>query len=205
MLILGLVLLLAAAALTAGMLLGNTSAADITLFGEKVTAFSVGELFAIGVATGIVAGLSLAMALSGLRRSGRKRRERRAELKTKRAREQELQEENARLARELDQQRRAGAPAGRPGSGPRGAGPTAGGPGSPPAGNAGRPQGNRSDAPDGPDRTQPLTPGAGRGSYPPPDSGSHSAGTGFERPSAPPSQPPTSAPEPTQEGRRPLS
>lgn len=108
MLILGLVLLLAAVALTAGMLLGNTGNVVVDVFGYESSSFSMGELFVIGVVTGIIAGLSLALVLSGMRRSSRKRRERRTELKTKQSREQELQEENARLARELDQQRQSG-------------------------------------------------------------------------------------------------
>jgi len=138
MLILGLLLLLAAGALTAGMLLGNTGSVAIDVYGYEVTVFSMGELFALGVATGVIAGLSLALVLSGMRRASRKRRERRADLKTKRSRELELQEENARLARELDQQRRDA-----------------------PAGSA-PPQ-----APGGPDRTQPISGAGGFGSPPP--------------------------------------
>ena len=183
MLILGLLLLLAAGALTAGMLLGNTGSVAIDVYGYEVTVFSMGELFALGVATGVIAGLSLALVLSGMRRASRKRRERRADLKTKRSRELELQEENARLARELDQQRRD-APAG---SAPPQA---PGGPG-------------RSDAPGGPDRTQPISGAGGFGS--PPPAGMPGGGAGFERPGSPPSQAPASSTDVSQEGRRPLS
>ncbi|MGB9377460.1 MAG: hypothetical protein WCB04_08105 [Mycobacteriales bacterium] len=175
MLILGLLLLLVAVLLTAGMLLGNTGAVAVEVFGFKVSVFSIGELFTIGVATGIIAGLSLGLVLSGMRRASRKRRERRAELKTKRSREQELQDENARLARELEQQRRSAGPgsAVNPPTRPETS------PGDP----AARP------SPGAPDATKgPLAPPAG-------------SGTGFERPGTAPSP----APDVSQEGRRPLS
>ncbi len=185
MLILGLLLLLAAGALTAGMVLGNPGNVAVEVFGQKVSVFAIGEIFVLGVATGVVAGLALGLLLSGLRRSGRKRRERRAEVKGKRAREQELQEENARLGRELDQQRRSGAAPSTP--------PTAPG---------------RPDAGPPPDRTQPMGGAGGFGS--PPSGSSHggsspSGGSIFDRPSGPPSQPPAASPDSPQEGRRPLS
>lgn len=175
MLILGLLLLLAAGALTAGVLLGNTKDIPVEVFGYEPDYLSGGELFLVGIAAGIIAGLSLTLVLSGMRRASRKRRERRAELRSKRAREHELQQENARLARELEQQRRGG-PAGDPG---------------------------RSDAPDGPDRTQPLSGAGGLGS--PPASSSTGGNTAFERPGGPPSQAPASSTDSSQEGRRPLS
>lgn len=109
MLILGLLLLVAAGALTIGLLTGNTHTVKAEVFGYSLKSLSVGELFAIGVGTGIVLIIGLVMVLSGLRRGGRKRKARRQELNAKRARESELQDENARLARELAQQRRSGA------------------------------------------------------------------------------------------------
>lgn len=191
MLILGVVLLLATGALTVGMVLGNTHGQKVEVFGYSTAAFSVGELFVIGVVTGVIAGLALAMVLSGMRRSSRKRRERRAELKAKRTREQELQEENARLARELDQQRRAGASASAPTTAP------------------GRPDGPGGSAASAgshaAERTQPMTTGAGGFGSPQPSPGSAGASKDVERPGGPPGQAPTPSTDSPQEGRRPLS
>lgn len=123
MLILGLLLLVAAGVLTAGMLIDN-SKGDIRpdIFGYHLPSLNYGELFVVGVATGAVAILGLMLLLSALRRGSRRRRQVRMEGRSKQQREAELQEENARLARELDQQRRAqgaarpGAPAPAPGA-----------------------------------------------------------------------------------------
>ncbi|MDQ6875277.1 MAG: hypothetical protein M3042_09495, partial [Actinomycetota bacterium] len=108
MLILGLLLLVAAGVLTAGMLIDNNKA-DIRpdIFGYHLPTLTAGELFVVGVATGVVAILGLMLLLSGMRRGSRRRRQVRTERRSKQQREAELQEENARLARELDQQRRA--------------------------------------------------------------------------------------------------
>jgi hypothetical protein len=120
MLILGLLLLVAAGLLTTGLLAGNTGNVHAEVFGYTVTGISLGELFAIGVCTGVVLTAGLVLLFSGLRRSGRKRKARREELGAKRAHESELQEENARLARQLDQQRRAGAGPAQPAAPPFG-------------------------------------------------------------------------------------
>ena len=188
MLILGLLLLLAAGALTAGMLLGNTGGTTaVQLYGQEVTTFSIGELFAIGVATGVIGGLSLALVLSGMRRASRKRRERRLEVKHKRAREQELQEENARLARELEQQRRASAGTGSGGTSPTTPMPAVGGSG------AG-------------DRGTTSASGTGFGSGSTGGGGFGSVGTGSsDRPSGPPAEAGQQPANTPQEGRRPLS
>ncbi len=105
MLLLGLLLLVAAGALTGGILVDNTRNSQAELFGFSLPHLTIGQLFLVGVGTGFLATLGLAMLLGGLRRGGRRRREQRAELKTKRRREDELKEENTRLARELEQQR----------------------------------------------------------------------------------------------------
>jgi hypothetical protein len=129
MLILGLLLLVAAGALILGLLTGPSVNVTFEVFGYQIKSMPVGELFVIGMCTGVVLLAGLVLFFSGWRRSSRKRRARRLELGAKRARENELQEENARLARELAQQRRSSddgtgtTTAGEPASGtPAGAG-----------------------------------------------------------------------------------
>lgn len=110
MLLLGLLLLVAAGALTGGLLVDNTSDSKAEVFGFSLPHLTVGQLFLVGVGTGFVATLGLVLLLAGMRRSGRKRRQQRQEVKTKRQSEEQLKEENARLARELEQQRYSAPP-----------------------------------------------------------------------------------------------
>ncbi len=108
MLILGLLLLVASGALTVGLLTSTTASVTVKVFGQTYDKVPIGELFVIGLCTGVVAIAGLVMFFSGMRRSSRKRKARRQELGANRSREGELQDENARLARELAQQRRSG-------------------------------------------------------------------------------------------------
>jgi len=110
MLLLGLLLLVAAGALTGGLLVDNTADSKAEIFGFSLPHLTIGQLFLVGVGTGFVATLGLALLLAGMRRSGRKRRQQRQEIKTKRQSEEQLKEENARLARELEQQRYSAPP-----------------------------------------------------------------------------------------------
>lgn len=112
MLLLGLLLLVAAGVLTGGMLVDNKSDYRADVFGYHLPHLTIGQLFLVGVGAGVVATLGLVLLLAGMRRSGRRRRAQRVELKGKRQREEELKEENARLARELEQQRYSAPPAG---------------------------------------------------------------------------------------------
>ena len=109
MVVLGLLLLLAAGALTAGMALQNTDPVSASLSGQALSG-TVGGLFLAGVVTGAVAILGVLLMLSGLSR----RRARRAGLKQQvreaRVEKETLAEENARLQRELEASR-AGADA----------------------------------------------------------------------------------------------
>ncbi len=107
MLFLGLLLLVAAGLLTGGLLRDNTIDSKAHIFGFTLPHLTVGQLFCVGVGTGFLATLGLAMLLGGLRRSGRRRREQRLETKSKRQREDQLKEENARLASQLEQQRQS--------------------------------------------------------------------------------------------------
>jgi len=110
MLLLGLLLLVAAGALTGGLLVDNTADSKAEIFGFSLPHLTIGQLFLVGVGTGFVATLGLALLLAGMRRSGRKRRQQRQEIKTKRQSEEQLKEENVRLARELEQQRYSAPP-----------------------------------------------------------------------------------------------
>ncbi len=105
MLLLGLLLLVAAGALTGGLLVDNTADSKAEVFGYSLPHLSIGQLFGVGVVTGFLATLGLGLLLAGLRRSGRRRRQQRQELKAKRQREDDLKQENTRLAQELEQQR----------------------------------------------------------------------------------------------------
>jgi hypothetical protein len=129
MLILGLLLLVAAGALILGLLTGPSVNVTFEVFGYQIKSMPVGELFVIGMCTGVVLLAGLVLFFAGWRRSSHKRRARRLELGAKRARENELQEENARLARELAQQRRSSDGTGSPA--------TAGEPAADPAAGAG--------------------------------------------------------------------
>ncbi|MEP6696633.1 MAG: hypothetical protein ABJA34_07120 [Pseudonocardiales bacterium] len=167
MLILGLLLLVAAAVLTLGVLVAPTARVNVELFGHLYKNVSAAELFVIGLCTGVVLLVGLVLFFSGSRRGARKRKARRAEDNANRSRESDLQEENARLARELAQQRRSG-----PAS-------------SPPA----TPSGSTARAQSGPASSPPATAGPG-------SAGSPSAGSSAqERTSVTGSPPPSETPE----------
>jgi hypothetical protein len=105
MVVLGLLLLIAAGVVTAGIVLQSTDPANAAAFGQTVTDLTVGRLFLAGVITGAIAVLGLSMILAG----GARRRTRRAGLKRQvldeRGEKESLAEENARLQRELDAKR----------------------------------------------------------------------------------------------------
>jgi flagellar biosynthesis component FlhA len=109
MIVLGLLLLVAAVVVTIGIVTSHTVSTHLDLFNSQVIdKFSTGELFVLGIITGIVGLLGLFLLLGGTRRAGRKRRELRTERKSKRQRERELREENARLAEQLERERATG-------------------------------------------------------------------------------------------------
>lgn len=90
MAILGLVLLVAAVAVTTGVIMENTTDVGVDLWGFHISNASLGYVFAAGVATGLIALLGLVLLVGGLKRSTRIRRERRA-----------LTAENRRLAEQV--------------------------------------------------------------------------------------------------------
>jgi len=103
MVVLGLLVLVVAGVVTAGMVLQNTDASMASVFGQAVNG-TTGGLFLAGVITGAVALLGLMLLLAGVTR----RRARRAGLKRQvreaRGERESLAEENARLKGELARQ-----------------------------------------------------------------------------------------------------
>src|SRR5690349_24932118 len=95
MIILGLLLLLGAAGLSIAAILANqdaftTSAGTMELLGYSAQ-LSVGEVFLIGAAAGVVGLIGLLMLFSGMGRSARRRSATRRELAAQRAEVRELQ------------------------------------------------------------------------------------------------------------------
>jgi hypothetical protein len=78
MIVLGLLLMLACAALAADAVVQNGGHVHATAFNQPISGLSMGELFVAGAVLGLVFGLGLMMLSGGLRRSARLRRERRA-------------------------------------------------------------------------------------------------------------------------------
>ncbi len=99
MVVLGLVLLVGAGVLTAAVITSNTGVVGADVWGLHISNLSLGGVFVVGVATGVVGLLGLVMLFSGMRHVQRLRRERR-----------ELARENARLAQYVDDTEQRGEP-----------------------------------------------------------------------------------------------
>jgi uncharacterized protein HemX len=104
MVVLGLLLVLACAALAVDAVVQNHGSVHATAFNQGVHGLSLGELFVAGAVVGLLFALGVALFTGGLGRSVRKGRERRA-LRRESAQAESLREENARLSDELAQQR----------------------------------------------------------------------------------------------------
>jgi hypothetical protein len=111
MVALGLVLLVLAALLTLGIVLSNTDPANAAAFGVTLSHVSIGGLFLVGVVTGAVAMLGLTLLLGGSVRQRNKRVAAKRQVRSATGEASTLQEENARLAAELEQTRRSSGPA----------------------------------------------------------------------------------------------
>ena len=105
MVALGLVMLVLASLFTLGIVFSNTDPANAAAFGITLSGVSIGGLFLAGVVTGVVAMLGLTLFLGGGIRRAHKRSEAKREVKAVRGEAETLAEENARLARELEQSR----------------------------------------------------------------------------------------------------
>lgn len=109
MIIIGVVIVIVAAVFGLDLLWKNSySITSPTVFGQSLGIHNAGVLFLVGVITGAVIMLGIALILAGLRRKGSKavehRRERKRASKTADARD-DLAADNAALRQELDDQR----------------------------------------------------------------------------------------------------
>src|SRR5436309_9310423 len=77
MILLGLLLMAACAALAVDAVVQNTHVMHAIAFNQSISHLSLGALFVAGAVTGLLFALGLAMFTGGLGRAGRKRRERR--------------------------------------------------------------------------------------------------------------------------------
>src|SRR3954452_25057143 len=96
MVLLGLLLIVACAALAVDAVMQNGGAVHATVFGHGISGLSVGTLFVAGAVTGLLFALGLAMFMGGLGRARRARRERKA-LRRQSQNTAELRAENERL------------------------------------------------------------------------------------------------------------
>ncbi|MBK5305504.1 MAG: hypothetical protein JJD92_02320 [Frankiaceae bacterium] len=105
MVALGLLLLLASGVLTAALVMDNTDAVSVSVFGETISGLTQGGLFIAGVVTGAAAILGLTMMMAGAARGRRRRAVRKQQVLAARDEKETLAEENMRLKRELDASR----------------------------------------------------------------------------------------------------
>ena len=105
MVALGLVLLVLCSLLTLGVALSNTDPANAAAFGVTLSGVSIGGLFLVGVVTGALAMLGLTLFLGGSLRKRHKRVAAKREVRSVRGEKETLEEENARLAAELQHSR----------------------------------------------------------------------------------------------------
>lgn len=97
----GLVLLVLSALLAAGIVLSNGESVDAQAFGVSLDNVSIGGLFLVGLAVGVVAMLGLGLMLVGAARRRTKRIAAKREERNVRGERETLTEENARLQAEL--------------------------------------------------------------------------------------------------------
>jgi uncharacterized integral membrane protein len=102
MVALGLLLLLASGVLTVGVVVANTDATTVSLFGQATSALNNGGLFLAGAITGALAILGVTMILAGAARGRTRRASRRQRVLDERDERETLAEENARLRGELE-------------------------------------------------------------------------------------------------------
>jgi Mg2+/citrate symporter len=105
MVVLGLLLLLAAGALTVEVVIANTDTTHVSVFGQAISGLTLGGLFVAGVITGAIAILALAMMLAGARRRRTRRVGLRRQVLDEREEKESLAEENALLRRQLEDTR----------------------------------------------------------------------------------------------------
>lgn len=106
MVLLGALLLIAAAVLLAGIVSSSTTPVDVEAFGTGLEGVSAGELFVLGACTGALAVVGLGLLLGGLARRRAKRQSVKREVRDVRHERETLAEENARLRSEMEQRER---------------------------------------------------------------------------------------------------
>jgi uncharacterized membrane protein YciS (DUF1049 family) len=108
MILLGLLLMLACAALAVDAVVQNGQLVHGVAFNQSVSHLSLGAMFVAGAVLGLLFALGLLMFTGGIGRAGRKRRERRIAAREARAENEALREHNERLSAQLDAERTAG-------------------------------------------------------------------------------------------------
>jgi len=107
MVVLGLLMIIIAVLFGADVVFENTASATGKMFHQSVSNLSLGGIFLAGAVTALVLALGLWLVFGGAARKRRKRAARKTTLKETQAERETLAEENARLARQLEQERAA--------------------------------------------------------------------------------------------------
>lgn len=107
MILLGLLLMLACAALAVDAVVQNTAVIPALAFNQPISHLSLGAIFIAGTVVGVLFALGLALFTGGIGRTGRARRERRAAERETAAETQALRADNERLASRLAEHERA--------------------------------------------------------------------------------------------------
>lgn len=107
MILLGLLLMLACAALAVDAVVQNTHMMHAIAFNQPVSHLSLGALFVAGAVVGLLFALGLLMFTGGIGRASRRRRERQVATREAHAEADALRQHNERLAAELDARRSA--------------------------------------------------------------------------------------------------
>ena len=105
MILLGLLLMAACAALAADAVIQNGHVVAATAFNQPISHLSLGAMFVAGTVVGLLFALGLLMFTGGIGRAGRKRRERKLAAREAQAEAEALREHNDRLAAQLEQER----------------------------------------------------------------------------------------------------
>ncbi|MCW2613018.1 MAG: hypothetical protein JWN08_12 [Frankiales bacterium] len=106
MIVVGVVLLVLSALLTAGIALFNGGeVTDAEVFGVSLSNVSLGGLFVAGVITGVVGALGLGLMLTGSARKRHKKTAVKRQVRSARTEAETLAEQNARLQEQLEQER----------------------------------------------------------------------------------------------------
>ena len=105
MIILGLILAAAGVAAVVGVLASSTDVVSVQAFGYTTDGHQVGVVFAVGALAGLAFAIGVAMLTSGLGRGIRRRRETRRAEKMRRAEEKTLRQRNFELEKELASER----------------------------------------------------------------------------------------------------